>query len=114
MQVLQAIEDGQITAAEAARLLDALAGKGGGAEPPLRLRVVETATERVRVDLAIPLALLESFAALGLHPDVLWGLSGEVDAGSVVAAARSGRKGVLAEARDEARGTRVELIAEEG
>jgi hypothetical protein len=114
MQILQAVEDGQISAVEAARLLDALSGRAAGSEPSVRVRVIETDTERLRIDLVLPLSMLEMFAQVGLRPDALWGLSGEMDAAAIVAAVRSGRRGVLAEATDEAKGTRVELSVDEG
>lgn len=113
LRILQAVEDGQVSAREAERLLAALDRTEQTTEVMLRFLVVETATGRARIDLALPLAVWDGFAQLGLQPDVLWGLPGAIDANEVVKAAHEGAKGLLAEAEDEVIGLRVSISVDD-
>ena len=109
-RILEAVEKQQITAREAARLLDALAGKREPGPPALRLRLTELASGRRQLDLLLPLAALEAAAKLNLQLDALWGLGTAISAQSVLEALRGGAVGVLAQA--EADGKLLEVLAE--
>ena len=109
-----AVEQGQISAREAARLLDALAGKREGAGRAVRLRVVDLASGRAQVDVLLPRAALEVAARLGVHLDALWGLGERVAAAAVLSALSEGAEGPLAVVEDERTARRLEVIAEPG
>ena len=112
MRVLKMIEEGKVTAKEGARLLGAL-GKsdeqarrqrgsadsnadGGGRW--LRLRVSDTRSGKTRVNLTIPIGLVNMGLAVGARfvPDVA-----ELDVEEIRNALRSGLHGKILEVRDE-------------
>lgn len=112
MRVLKMIEEGKITAKEGARLLSALGksdeqarrqrgtaeagGEGGGRW--LRLRVSDTRSGKTRVNLTIPIGLVNMGLAVGARfvPDVA-----ELDVEEIRDALRSGLNGKILEVRDE-------------
>ena len=112
MRVLKLIEDGKISAEEGARLLGALGqsderarrprgkgkagGEGGGRW--LRLRVSDTRSGKTRVNLTIPIGLVNMGLAVGARfvPDVA-----ELDVEEIRDALRSGLHGKILEVRDE-------------
>ena len=112
MRVLKMIEEGKITAKEGARLLGALGksdeqarrqrgtaeagGEGGGRW--LRLRVSDTRSGKTRVNLTIPIGLVNMGLAVGARfvPDVA-----ELDIEEIRDALRSGLNGKILEVRDE-------------
>ena len=112
MRVLKLIEDGKISADEGARLLAALE-KGGkqarrnrkkvdsrsGEEGRwLRLRVSDTKSGKTRVNMTIPLGLVNMGLAVGARfvPDVA-----ELDVESIRNALRSGLHGKILEIHDD-------------
>lgn len=111
-RILEAVEQGQISAREAARLLDALAGKGEGPSSSVRLRVVDLASGRAQVDVLLPRAALEAMARVGVHFDYLWGLGRSVPASAMLDALDGGAEGLLAAVQDK--GRRLEVLAEPG
>ena len=115
MRVLKLIEDGKISGEEGARLLAALgkSDKGGkqarrkrgttdksaeGEGRWLRLRVSDTRSGKTRVNMTIPLGLVNMGLAVGARfvPDVA-----ELDVEAVRNALRSGLHGKILEVRDE-------------
>ena len=112
MRVLKLIEDGKISADEGARLLAALDSNGkqarrrrkantpsGGEEGRwLRLRVSDTKSGKTRVNMTIPLGLVNMGLAVGARfvPDVA-----ELDVEEVRNALRSGLQGKILEVHDE-------------
>ena len=112
MRVLKMIEEGKITAKEGARLLGALgkndeqarrqrgsadsSADGGGRW--LRLRVSDTRSGKTRVNLTIPIGLVNMGLAVGARfvPDVA-----ELDVEEIRNALRSGLHGKILEVRDE-------------
>ncbi len=112
MRVLKMIEEGKISAKEGARLLGALgksdeqarrkratAGAGGeGGGRWLRLRVSDTRSGKTRVNLTIPIGLVNMGLAVGARfvPDVA-----ELDIEEIRDALRSGLNGKILEVRDE-------------
>lgn len=112
MRVLKMIEEGKISAQEGARLLGAL-GKSdekarrqrGATESHatgegrwLRLRVSDTRSGKTRVNLTIPIGLVNMGLAVGARfvPDVA-----ELDVEEIRNALRSGLNGKILEVRDE-------------
>ena len=112
MRVLKMIEEGKITAKEGARLLGALGKsdeqarrKRGTTESHavgegrwLRLRVSDTRSGKTRVNLTIPIGLVNMGLAVGARfvPDVA-----ELDVEEIRNALRSGLNGKILEVRDE-------------
>ena len=112
MRVLKMIEEGKISAKEGARLLGALGksdeqarrqrgtaeagGEGGGRW--LRLRVSDTTSGKTRVNLTIPIGLVNMGLAVGARfvPDVA-----ELDVEEIRDALRSGLNGKILEVHDE-------------
>jgi hypothetical protein len=118
MQILKMIEDGQITAAEGARLLAALEEpekkRAAGAAATsgarwLRVRVTDVSSGRVKVNVNIPLSLATVAMKLGARfaPEVEG-----VDMTEVMAAIQSGSAGRILEAEDAEDGERVEIFIE--
>lgn len=112
MRVLKMIEEGKITAKEGARLLGALGksdeqarrqrgpgeGQAAGEGRWLRLRVSDTRSGKTRVNLTIPIGLVNMGLAVGARfvPDVA-----ELDVEEIRNALRSGLNGKILEVRDE-------------
>ena len=112
MRVLKLIEDGKISAEEGARLLAALGkndkqarrqqgtadnrAEGGGRW--LRLRVSDTRSGKTRVNMTIPLGLVNIGLAVGARfvPDVA-----DLDVEEIRNALRSGLHGKILEVRDD-------------
>jgi len=118
MQILKMIEDGQITAAEGARLLAALeepekkrAADAAGATAPrwFRVRVTDMSTNRVKVNVNIPLSL----AAVGMKLGARFAPEMEgMNMGEIAAAIQSGSAGRILEAEDSEDNERVEIFIE--
>ena len=112
MRVLKLIEDGKISAQEGAGLLSALGqsdervrrqrgpGNKAGEERGrwLRLRVSDTRSGKTRVNLTLPIGLVNMGLAVGSRfvPDVA-----ELDVEEIREALRSGRNGKILEVHDE-------------
>ncbi|MDE0198511.1 MAG: hypothetical protein OXK78_09970 [Caldilineaceae bacterium] len=112
MRVLKMIEEGKITAKEGARLLGVLGkgdekarrqrgpgdGRAAGEGRWLRLRVSDTRSGKTRVNLTIPIGLVNMGLAVGARfvPDVA-----ELDVEEIQNALRSGLQGKILEVRDE-------------
>ena len=112
MRVLKMIEEGKISAQEGARLLGALGksdekarrqrgateSRAAGEGRWLRLRVSDTRSGKTRVNLTIPIGLVNMGLAVGARfvPDVA-----ELDIEEVQNALRSGLQGKILEVRDE-------------
>lgn len=123
MQILKMVENGQITAEEGAKLLQALeasARKERAAESPgapprgnaprwFRIRVTDLATGRHKVNVNIPLSLVTVGIRMGARfaPEI----SG-VDMDQVVAAVRNGNVGKIIDVEDMEDGERVEVYIE--
>lgn len=117
LQVLKMIENGTISAAEGAKLLEALddtgdqeAGeKGTGRARWFRVRVTDMQTGKSKATVNIPVGLLDVGMRLGAKfaPD----MEG-IDANEVLAAIKSGARGKIVDVEDEEDGERVEIYVE--
>lgn len=120
MQILKMVEEGKITAEEGARLLAALAegaraergrttGEAGGKARWFRVRVTDLATGRDKVNVNIPMGLVNVGVKMGARfaPE-MEGL----DLEEITQAIQSGAQGKIVEAIDEEDGERVEIFIE--
>lgn len=115
MQILKMLEAGQITAEEAAKLLEALDASTKG-EPErdgganwFRVRVTDTRTGRSKVNVNIPINLVNLGLKIGARfaPDIK-----DLDFEEVIEAIRSGVQGRIVDVQDEEEGERVEIFVE--
>ncbi len=116
MQILNMIQNGQISAEEGAKLLAALKASSkestaAGSTAPrwFRLRVTDLNTGRNKVSMNIPIALVDVALKLGARfvPD-----TDEVDVEELRQAIRSGQQGKVLEAEDEEDQERLEIFVE--
>lgn len=122
MKVLKLIEDGKISAEEGARLLTALdksrgrgRRSGRGDEPPvegngrwIRLRVSDTHSGKTRVNMQLPLGLVNMGLAVGARfvPNMA-----DLNADQIQDALRSGARGKVLEVMGD-EGELVEIFVE--
>ena len=121
-RILEMLEQGKISAAEADELLSALeapsrkeefVGLGGERTPRIHIRITDTNSGRVKTDVVIPTGMLGRKWAKRLHhlfaghahmgPPQMQGLE---------EAARFGTKGTIVDVSDDSRGERVEIVME--
>lgn len=118
MQILRMIQSGQITAEEGAKLLAALeeskkseaaANVAATQGKFLRVRVTDMSTGRTKVNVNVPLALVNVGLKMGARfmPD----LEG-MDAGEIMNAIRSGMQGKIVDVEDAEDGEKVEVYIE--
>jgi hypothetical protein len=117
MRILKMIEDKQITAEEGAKLLEALrSGNSEGAHRDdtskarwLRVRVTDRATGKLKVNVNIPVGLIDVGLKMGARfaPDM-----NGLDLNAIQAAIKGGMQGRIIEVDDEADDERVEIFVE--
>ena len=119
LQILKMIEQGKITAAEGAELLRALdqSDKSQKSEPLkgssparwFRVRVTDTSTGRHKVNVNIPMGLVNVGIRMGAKfvPNIE-----DERYQDIMAAIRSGRQGKIIDVSDEEGGERVEIFVE--
>lgn len=115
LKILQMLEEGKITAEEAAALLRALGSrKGPTASLPigegrfLRVRVADIGSGRNKVSITIPLQLVK----VGLRIAERFAPETEVDWQGLAEAITSGAMGKIVEIEDEEDNERVEIYVE--
>jgi len=124
MRVLELLEQGKITSADAAELLRALGddtvhpAERHGEESPngrprwFRVRVTDTATGRSRANVSIPYGMVNfglRFAP-GNFRFAAKGAPRQVD--DLMDALRAGRRGTIFDVSDKGEGERIEIIVE--
>ena len=120
MKILKMIEEGKISADEAAKLLAALSegrrGPGGtsasraaGVGHWLRIRVTDIASGRSKASVQIPLGLIDAGMKIGAHfaPEVEG-----VDMSAMMDAIRSGVTGKIIDVTDDEDGEHVEIYVD--
>jgi hypothetical protein len=122
VKVLKMIQDGKITAAEGARLLDALGTKRPApvpAPPPqssfpgrprwLRVRVTDTNSGKTRVNVRLPVSLLDAGLKMGARfsPEVEG-----LDIQQLNELIQSGETGKIVDVFDDEDGEHVEVFVE--
>ncbi|MFQ3537108.1 MAG: hypothetical protein SNJ58_14690 [Aggregatilineales bacterium] len=113
MKILDMIREGKLKPDEGARLLQALQQGGKRAERPrdprwLRVRVIDMQTERIKVNVNLPMSVVNVGLKLGARfvPDA------EVDFAAVMQAIREGQVGKVLEVLNHEEGERVEVWVE--
>ncbi|MBN1934755.1 MAG: hypothetical protein JW934_08815 [Anaerolineae bacterium] len=117
-RILQMISEGKITAAEGARLLDALrsaqstqreAQERSASTKWFRVRVTDVGTGRVKVNVNLPLSLVNVATKMGARfsPDLE-----DFDWNELMRAIKEGASGKLVEVEDDEGGERVEVFVE--
>lgn len=117
LQILKMVESGHITAEEAARLLQALDAaetrEASGPQAPkprwFRVRVTDLATGRSKVNVNIPMGLVNVGMRMGARfaPEMAG-----VDTEKVMQAIREGAHGKVVDVEDREDGERVEIFVE--
>ncbi|KPL83932.1 hypothetical protein SE15_01595 [Thermanaerothrix daxensis] len=124
LKVLEMLQEGKITAEEAARLLEALEAAPGPKTPPppppptsppggsgrwLRVRITDTDTGKVRANIRLPLNLVSAGIKMGMRftPEVEG-----LDVNRLMDFIRSGETGTLVDVFDEEDGEHVEVFIE--
>ena len=117
IRILKMIEEKQITAEEGAKLLEALRTAGDDAAQRdeatkarwLRVRVTDRASGKVKVNVNIPIGLVDVGLKMGARfaPD----MSG-MDLNAIQAAIKGGMQGRIIEVDDEVDNERVEVFVE--
>jgi len=121
MKILKMIEEGKITAEEGAKLLAALADSRrtpppvsaasltGGSARWLRIRVTDTATGKAKVNVNLPMGLVDVGLKIGAR------FAPEIDSEQMDAinqALKSGLSGKIIDVTDEEDGEHVEIFVE--
>ncbi len=120
LKILKMVEDGKITAEDAAKLLAALndgrknaappaAGASGGEARWFRVRISELSSGKTTTTVNIPLGLVNAGIKMGARFVPSWD-SGQMEA--VTEALRSGASGKIIDVTDEDKGERVEIFVE--
>ncbi len=126
MKVLRMVEDGKITAEQATQLLEALdeapttgpKGAPAGATPPsgtpgpgrwFRVRVTDTDTGKVRVNVRLPVGVVNAGLKMGMKfaPQIEG-----MDVASLTAMINSGEIGQVVDVMDDEDGEHVEVFIE--
>lgn len=120
MQILRMIENRQISAEEGARLLAALEDKPAAELPPppspqtrgrwLRVRVTDLRTGKRKVNVNIPLSLVDIGLKMGAKFSPV-GMEG-LDMTQIIAAVKSGGTGKIVDVEDEEDGEHVEIYVD--
>ncbi|MBC7225875.1 MAG: hypothetical protein H5T61_01400 [Thermoflexales bacterium] len=116
LKILQMLEEGKITAEEAAALLRALGGRKPGPAGPspvgegrfLRVRVTDIGSGKNKVNITIPLQLVK----VGLRIAERFAPETEVDWQGLAEAITGGAIGKIVEIEDEEDNERVEVYVE--
>jgi hypothetical protein len=119
MQILKPVENKQITAEAAAKLLASLGEQNRQAEPVIppstqgrwfHIRVTDLNTGKRKVNVNIPLGLVDVGLKMGARfaPAEIQGFDME----QIMAAIKAGREGKIADVRDEQENEHVEIFVE--
>lgn len=115
MQILQMVSSGQISAEEGARLLEALEGKREerGWSPHqkprwLRVRVTDLETGKHKVNINLPMGLMDIGAKIGAK----FAAPADFDLEELVDSIRSGAEGKIIDVEDREDNERVEIYVE--
>ncbi len=113
-KILQMVQEGKITADEAARLLDALRDQMENAQQRkrkprwVRIRVTDMEAKRVRVNLTLPVGLVRAGLRVGGN---IAGMEG-LDTGELEEMLNRGETGYILDMQDARDGERVEIFVE--
>lgn len=114
LQILKMIEGGQITAEEGAKLLDALAAPSRGERRRegsprwIRVRVTDLNTGKHKVNINLPIKLLDLGAKIGGK----FAAPADLDVEEIVQAIKDGAQGKIIDLEDQEDAERVEVYVE--
>jgi hypothetical protein len=113
LQILKMIEGGQVTAEEGAKLLEALQepspdDSAGGSARWFRVRVTDMKTGKRKVNISLPLTLLDLGAKIGGK----FAAPADIDIEGIVKAIKEGARGKIIDVEDEEEGEHVEVYVE--
>ncbi len=114
MQILRMVEAGQISAEEGARLLEVLEGPSEIPGRPqrkarwLRVRVTDLETGKHKVNINLPMGLLDIGAKIGAK----FATPADFDVEELVASIRRGAQGKIIDVEDREDNERVEIYVE--
>ena len=123
LRILNMVAEGRVSAEEGARLLGALGGASSSTAPSgggegrakwFKVRVTDAATGRDRVNVTLPLGIVNYGLKLGRRfaPNIDVDGLGHVDLDDVAEQIASGAIGRIVEVYDEDEGQRVEIFVE--
>jgi len=116
MQILKMVQSGQVSAEEAAQLLEALKGKKQMTQEPirpmqeprrLRIKVSDLKTGQHKVNIALPWNLIN----VGMHMGARFAPE-EINLEEVLQALQAGTEGKIVDVEDEEDNERVEIFVE--
>jgi hypothetical protein len=114
LQILKMIEEGQITAEEAAKLLDALEeprtseAQTGAQARWFRVRVTDLNTGKHKVNINLPLKLVDLGAKLGAR----FAAPADLNVDEIIQAIREGAEGKIVDVEDQDENERIEVYVE--
>ncbi len=113
LQILKMIQEGQVSAEEGAKLLDALeepshGERSGGSPRWLRVHVTDLNTGKRKVNVNIPLRLLDIGAKIGAK----YAAPSDIDVEEIVRVIKEGAEGKIVDVEDTEDGERVEVYVE--
>jgi hypothetical protein len=113
LQILKMIEGGQVTAEEGAKLLEAVeepsqSERAGGSARWFRVRVTDLNTGKRKVNISLPLTLLDLGAKIGGK----FAAPADIDVEGIVKAIKEGARGKIIDVEDEEDGDHVEVYVE--
>jgi hypothetical protein len=113
LQILRMIQEGQVTAEEGAKLLDALeepshGERSGGSPRWFRVRVTDINTGKHKVNVNLPLRLLDLGAKIGAK----FAAPTDIDIEEIVRAIKEGAEGKIIDVENPEDGERVEVYVE--
>lgn len=119
LQILKMVQEGKITAEEAGKLLSAVdepvaSPAIAGEAKWFRVKVIDLNTGKNKVNVNLPIALLDVGLNIGMKfvPEEALGGAKGIDIKQLLDAIRSGAMGKLVEVEDEDEGIRVEVVVE--
>lgn len=113
LQILKMLQEGKVTAEEAASLLEAVEGDAAKPTAPkasaqwLKVRVTDLKTGKPKVNVNLPIALL-GIATRFVKVEHMGG----VDLNEIIRLVREGAKGKIVDVFDEDEGVQVEVVIE--
>ena len=114
LQILKMIEGGQVTAEEGAKLLGALElsskdeMRREGSPRWFRVRVTDLNTGKTKVNINLPLKLMDIGARIGAK----FGAPADIDVEEIIQVIKEGAQGKIVDVEDELEGERVEVYVE--
>ena len=113
LQILKMIEGGQVTAEEGAKLLEALQEpsrreRAGSSPRWLRVRVTDLNTGKHKVNVNLPIKVLDIGAKIGSK----FAAPVDIDVEAIVRAIKEGAEGKIVDVEDSQEGERVEVYVE--